>query len=118
MTGMTLKTTNKQVVEEVAYGMYVWELPDGEVLGDGEGNIMNCFVWERKDRPAAARAIAEAARGYGFPEGKAVWWSGKRQIDDEELEHQVDRAKAGLTPDPLDLAAIREDERNLGLRNG
>jgi hypothetical protein len=108
---MGFKTTNKQVVEEVDYGMYVWELPDGEFLGDGDGNIMNCFVWEKWQRHGAREAITQAAKGYGFPEGKPVWWSGKRPIDDEELEHQVDRAKAGLTPDPLDLAAIKDEER-------
>jgi hypothetical protein len=112
---MGLKTTNKEMIEDVPWGMYVWELPSGEILGDGDGNVMNVFVWERAHRPAARRALAEAAKAYGFPEGTPVWWSGVRQIDDEELEHQIDRAKKGLVPDPLDIAAINEDARGLGL---
>ena len=108
-----LKTTNKQQIEEVPWGMWVWETPDGEVLGDGDGNIMNCFVFERAHREAGKRAIEEAAKGYGFPEGKAVFWSGVRPIDDEELEHQIERAKQGLTPDPFDLGAINDEMRAL-----
>jgi hypothetical protein len=110
---MELKPTNKQVVEEVEYGMYVWQLPDGEVLGDGDGNVMNCFVWEKKDRPAARIALATAAKHYGHEEGQAVWWSGVRPINDEQLAEQIERASQGLTPDPLDIPAIRDDMRSL-----
>jgi hypothetical protein len=106
-----MKTTNKQFVEEVPWGMYVWELPSKEILGDGEGNVMNVFVWERKDRPAAKAALEAAAKAYGHPEGKAVWWSGVRQINDEELQEQVERAKQGLVPDILDIPAIKGDLR-------
>jgi hypothetical protein len=113
--GLNLKTTRKQEVEEVPYGMYVWELPTGEILGDDEGNVMNCFVWEKKDRPKAVAAIKQAAKSYGFPEGKAVWWSGRRPIDDEELERQLERAKEGFTPDPLDIAGIRAEAQELKL---
>lgn len=93
--------------------MYVWELPSGEILGDGDGNIMNCFVWERKDRSAAKDAITRAAREYGFEEGRAVWWSGQRPIDDNEYERQIERADQGLTPDPLDIASFSDDAKNL-----
>jgi hypothetical protein len=104
------------VVNEVPWGMYVWELPSGEVLGDGDGNIMNCFVWEAKDRPAAKTAITRAAKEYGFEEGTAVWWGGQRPIDDNELERQLERAEQGLTPDPLDIAAFNDDAKDLERR--
>ena len=97
------------MVEEVPYGMYVWETPDGEVLGDGDGNIMNVFCI-KGDRKAIA-ALAEAARHYGYPDGKPVWWTGKRRITDEELEEQQTREKLGLTPDPLYYGAIRDEMR-------
>lgn len=107
---MELKTTNKQVVDEYAYGMYVWQTPDGEILGDGD-NIMNVFCM-KGDRKAIA-ALTEAARGYGFPEGQPVWWPGKRRVSDEEYEHQRMREQAGLVPDPLDWRAIQEEEKAL-----
>lgn len=105
-----LRTTNREVVEEVPYGVYVWQTPDGEILGDGDGNIMNvfCLKGDRK----AIKALADAARHYGFPEGKPVWWTGKRRVTDEELEEQEQRARWGLTPDPLDFGAIRDEMRS------
>lgn len=104
------KTLNRQQVEEVPYGMYVWRLPDGEVLGDGDGNIMNVFCM-KGDRKAIA-AITDAARHYGFPEGTPEWWSGKRRITDEELEEQQMRERLGLIPDPLDIGALRDEARS------
>lgn len=104
-----LKTTGRQVVEEVPYGMYVWQTPDGEVLGDGDGNIMNVFCMKGDQK--SIRALAEAARHYGFPEGEAVWWSGKRRITDEEYEEQLARERMGLVADPLDYGAIKDEMR-------
>lgn len=110
---MSFKNTGKRLVEEVPYGMYVWECADGEILGDEEGNIMNVFCMKGDRR--AIEAITAAAKHYGFAEGKPVWWSGKRRISDEELEEQEARARLGLVPDPLDYGAIRDEQR--GLRN-
>lgn len=107
---MNLKTTNRQQVEEVPYGMYVWQTPDGEILGDGDGNVMNVFCMKGDRR--AIQALTDAARSYGYPEGKPVWWSGKRPITDEELEEQEQRARWGLTPDPLDYGALLDEERS------
>lgn len=115
--GFNLKTTNRQQVEEVPYGMYVWEITDEDgqkvVLGDGDGNVMNVFCM-KGDRRALA-ALADAAKHYGYPDGRAVWWSGKRRVTDEELEEQQTREKLGLIPDPLDYGAIRDEMR---ARNG
>lgn len=110
MENKGFRTTNRQMIEEVPYGMYVWQTPDGEVLGDGDGNVMNVFCM-KGDRKAIA-ALADAARYYGFPEGKAVWWSGKRRVTDDELAEQEMRERLGLTPDPLDYGAIRDELRS------
>lgn len=108
--GLKLTTTGRRQVEEVSYGMYVWRTPDGEVLGDGEGNIMNVFC--TKGDQKAIRAITEAARSYGFEEGQAEWWTGKRPISDEEYEEQLARQAMGLVADPLDIGAIRDEMRS------
>lgn len=108
MTNEGFRTTNRQAVEEVPYGMYVWQTPDGEVLGDGDGNVMNVFCM-KGDRKAI-NALADAARHYGYAEGTPVWWSGKRRINDEELEEQEVRERMGLVPDPLDYAAIKDEQ--------
>lgn len=113
---MSIKTTNKSFVKEVPWGVYVWQLPTGEFLADEEGNFMLVFCQEG-DRNAI-KAITDAAKSFGFPEGQAVYWSGKRPITDEEYEHQLARAKAGLVPDPLDIGAIRDEERAMRQQNG
>lgn len=114
---MSLKTTNRQVIKEVPWGVYVWQCPDGEFLGDDEGNFLLTDVVE-EGNPAAIKAITDAARHYGFPDGKPVYWSGKRPISDEEYERQLARAEAGLVPDPFDIGAIRDEERGLRAENG
>lgn len=107
---MKIETTNKQVIEDVPYGCYVWQCPDGEFLGDGEHFML---VFATKGDTTAIKAIADAARHYGYPEGKAVWWSGVRPVSDEEYESQLSRAEQGLIPDPLDIAAIKEEAESL-----
>lgn len=110
-----MKTTNRQIIKEVSWGVYVWQLPTGEFLADEEGNFMLVFC-EEGNRQAIA-ALTDAAKHYGYPEGKAVYWSGKRPISDEEYEHQLARAAAGLVPDPLDIGAIRDEERALRIEH-
>lgn len=106
-----LKTTNREEVEEVPYGMYVWQNPDGDVFGDDDGNVMNVFCM-KGDRKAI-EALRQAARDHGAGEGKPVWWSGKRRISDDELEEQQYREAMGLVPDPLDYGAIKDEMRSL-----
>lgn len=115
-----MKTTGRQVIQEVPYGMLVWQTPDGEFLTDDDGNFMHVFCsnQDRKILAAAIKALRDAARAVGEPDGKVVFWAGRRPIDDEELANQLDRAANGLVPDPLDIAAIRDEARALRQQNG
>lgn len=90
--------------------MWVWQCPDGEFLGDDEGNFMYIFG-TRENAHIIVPKLAAAAKFYGYPEGKAVFWSGKRPITDEELEEQITREKLGLVPDPLDMGALMDEAR-------
>lgn len=104
---MSFKNTGKQLIEEVPYGMYVWETTrDGEtwIVQDDDANVMNVFAM-KGDREAI-RAITEAAAYYGFPHGRAVFWSGRRRITDEELDEQLLRQQWGLEPDPQNYPAL------------
>lgn len=113
-----IKNVRKQIVDEVDYGMLVWQCADGEFLADDDNNFMHVFLWNTDPAlyAAAEKALKDAATFFGYPEGKAVFWRGKRPVTDEELAHQLERAEQGLTPDPFDLAAIREEERDLKRR--
>lgn len=110
-----MKTTNRQKIREVPWGMLVWELPSGEVLGNENGDIMHVFCTDTDPvrMQESEKALTDAARHYGFADGRAVFWSGKRPISDEELENQLARARAGLVPDPLDISAIKEEQEAL-----
>ena len=108
-SGFSLRTTNRQEVEEVPYGMYVWVSPEGDVFTDDDNNVMNVFCM-KGDRQAI-QALVEAARHYGAGPGKPMWWSGKRRITDEELQEQMTRERLGLEPDPLNPAALRDEAR-------
>ena len=109
-------TTNRQFVEEEPWGMYVFKCNDGEVLGDGDGNVMYAFGF--KNDPTKKKAVADAARHYGFgpDEGEVVYLPGRRPIGDEELAEQEFRMRMGLVPDPLDYGAMMDEMR--GRKNG
>lgn len=107
---MQLKTTNKEVVEEVPYGMYVWKCADGEYAGDSDGNIMNVFCL--KSNYAARNALIQAAKHYGVYDGGSIeWWPGRRRITDEELAEQEMRAASGMVADPYDLPSLIDADR-------
>lgn len=113
---MKFNTKRVQAVDDgIPYGCYVWRCPDGEFLGDGDGNLMLIFGM-RNDR-TKVKAIAEAASHYGFEEGDPVFLAGRRPVTDEEYQEQLQRQALGLTPDPYDLAAIR-DELKADKQNG
>lgn len=110
MSEKKMRTTNREAVEEVPWGMYVWVLPDGSTLADDDDNVMNVFCM--KGNQKAQKVLAEAAAYYGYPEGRAVWKSGARRITDEELAEQQMRERWGLIPDPLDYGAIMDELRH------
>lgn len=107
---MKLTPTGKQVIRETGYGCWVWECPDGEVVGDGEQFML---VFGTDSDQAAIKAITDAARSYGYPEGKPVFWPDVRPVTDEEYESQMSRAEEGLVPDPFDMSAINEEMQAL-----
>lgn len=113
---MGFKNVGKEIVEEVPYGLYVWVTEEDWVVQDDDGNVMNVFAI-KGDR-AAMDAIRQAAVYYGFPDGKPVFWSGRRRIDDEELENQQQRQRWGLEPDPLNYAALVDEVKEKHSNNG
>lgn len=109
---MKMKLTNKQIVEDpnVKHGLWVWVMPNGQVCTDENYNILNTIGY--KGDTTAAFALAKTIRSFGITEGRPVFMEGQRRIDDEEYERQKFRMKMGLTPDPEDYGAIRDDLTN------
>lgn len=101
-------------VEETRLGVYVWEMPDGKWVGDDQGNYLSVQAFKNDQKKIAM--LSEVVRGYGILEGKAVFLSGRRKINDEEYEYQKQRLAWGLVPDELDIGVYKEETRGFNKR--
>lgn len=97
-------------IEEVNYGLYVWQMPDGGFVCDEDGNYMNIAAIKGDIRKI--NALKQFAKDWGVEDGQPVWMSGHRQVTDDEYEEQKQRLEWGLVPDELDVPAIKEDLNN------
>lgn len=113
---MKIKTLNKQEVKEVPWGVYLWRMPDGRFVGDDAGHFLMIQSMEGDNQKM--QMLADAARNCGVDEGAPCFFRGNRIVSDEEYEEQKQRLKWGLTPDPLDIAAAKDDMKNASNRRG
>ena len=102
-----MKTIGRKVVDELPFGVYVWQMPDGRWVGDDQGNFL-CIASERGDQKRIAELTA-AVRSYGVEEGAPHFLAGHRKINDEQYEEQKQRMKWGLVPDPDDIGALVDE---------
>lgn len=98
--------TKVQVIQEnfSNFGTYVWHKPNGKAFTDGDGNALS--IESMKDDQSRITELENAARYFGQPEGKAVFYPNMRKISDEEHSEQVDRMSQGLIPNMNDLGAV------------
>lgn len=106
------QTGVKMLDEETTLGIYVWEMPDGRWIGDDDGNFLS--ITSKKGNKSRIDLLADAVRGYGITEGKPLFLSGRRKIDDEEFEYQKQRLDWGLVPDPLDIGNYKDEMKKFG----
>jgi len=104
-----MKLTNKSIVEEFAWGVYVLQMPTGEVVADADDNFL-CIESAKGDLRRISK-LMDAARHYGVGNATPVFLSGRRQISEQEFIEQVDRAEAGLVADPNDPGVILDGLR-------
>jgi hypothetical protein len=102
------------IVEESTMGLYVWLTEDGQIVGDDDGNYLN--IQSMKGDERNIEILRNTARDFGVEGGKPQFLSGYRRVTDEEYEWQKKRMDLGLIPDELDLAAFREEQKNLEVR--
>ena len=113
-----MKTRNMRIteVEEVPYGVYVWQMPNGALVTNEDGDYL-CINAVKGDIKKI-KALRDAAKYWGIEEGQPMWMSGHRKISQEEYEYQKQRLELGLVPDEYDLPALKEDieqKRKMGL---
>ena len=107
---MQITSKGATEVKEVSYGVYLWQMPNGSFVSDGEGHYLMIQAMEGdQDRLSA---LAKAARDCGVDEGMPCFFRGNRIVSDEEYEYQKQRLDWGLTPDPLDVSAAKDDLRH------
>jgi hypothetical protein len=102
-----MKNFRMRKVDESSFGLYVWKLPTGEILGDEDGNILN--VPSEQYNLGRIKILRDAATHYGYPEGEPLFMSGRRRVTDEEEEEQIERMKEGKTPDIYDAPALLDE---------
>ena len=93
-------------VEEVNYGLYLWQMPDDSIVMDENGGYLS--IPSRRGDIVQIKKLKEVAKHYGLDEGKPIFFSGHRQVTDEEFEEQKARSDLGLVPDPQDMPAMME----------
>jgi len=93
-------------VEEVNWGMYMWQMPDESLVMDEEGGYLS--IQSVKGDIRQIKKLKDAAKHFGLDEGKPIFFSGHRPVTDDELAEQRSRLDLGLVPDPQDLPAMME----------
>jgi hypothetical protein len=94
-------------VEEVLYGTYIWQTPEGKLVSDEDGNFM--CIYAIKGDVKKITELRNFAKSYGVEEGEPVWFSGHRPVSQEEYENQKQRMDWGLVADEWDIPALKED---------
>lgn len=93
------------------WGLYFWQLPDGHLFHDGEGNFLN--IPSMKNDIGKMAELRKAAAHYGQPDGNPWFYAGVQRATDESYSEQLDRMKNGLIPNLNDLGAVYDAKRGL-----
>lgn len=104
-----------QVIKEEfsSFGTYVWMKPNGKPFMDADKNVLS--IEGMKDDKSKIKELADAAKYWGQPEGRAVFYPNMKKISDEEHSEQVDRMNQGLIPSMNDLGAVIAAKKTLEL---
>jgi len=93
-------------VEEVNWGLYMWQMEDESLVMDDAGGYL--CVPSLKGDIKQIKKLKEVAKHYGLSEGKPIFFAGHRTVTDDELEEQKTRSNMGLIPDTQDMPAMME----------
>lgn len=101
----------KFVSDGLEWGLYVWQMEDGNVLGDRDGNVLN-VPSVRGDLMKMAK-LSNAVKGLGIVGGQPLFLEGQRRVSEGEWEDQMARLMDGYTPDPYDVGALRDEAKRI-----
>jgi len=86
----------KTKVRESDIGVYIWELPNGSILANTDGEILNVpSVFGDITKMAE---LQRAATHFGYPEGRAVFEEVHRCTEQEYQDQMQQLIEHGTTP--------------------
>lgn len=104
-----MNSTNRAIVDDVDYGVYIWRDEKGRAVVDADYNYM--LIPSKKGDLRKIALLREAAAAHGITTGGPEFCAGSRPISDAEWEHQKAREAAGLVPDEYDLGNLIDEYR-------
>jgi hypothetical protein len=87
------KNRSKIVDTGENWGVLVWQLPDGKILGNGHGDVLSMEA-ERGDL-RAVKEMQQAAAYYGYPEGQTLFMPGRKKLTQSEWEDSMAMMRDG-----------------------
>jgi hypothetical protein len=100
---MTIKRT---IIPESKFGVYVWEMPDGRVVANEQGDYFNIPA-KFGDQKRIAQ-MRDAVKDFGITTGKVKFMSGRRRVSESEYEDQLERLLDNKVADPYDPGQFKE----------
>lgn len=96
----------KVVESDSDFGIYVWQLDDGGVFGDGQGNILN--VPGYRFDISKMNAIREVAMADGAGSGSPRFLAGVQRVSEMRYSEEKGRMAEGYIPSETDIGAWKD----------
>lgn len=95
-----VKNVRRTVEQETEYGVYVWKMPDGRYLSDGEDRLLS--INSRQHDFARMAKLQQVVRSFGIDEGEPHYLADRYKVTDGEWESMRERMEDGWMADPAD----------------
>jgi len=105
--GKVVNRRRRTVSDGFEWGVYAWRMPDGKVLGDADGNMLNVpsIRGDVQKMAAISRFVKEQLNIQG---GEPYFMEGVMRLSEMEYEDQFAQMLDGKTP-TLDLGSVKDD---------
>jgi len=105
MPGVTHR--RRRVSDGITVGLYTWQMPDGKILGDGDGNVLS--VASRLGDISKMNAIrAYVYHELGIKQGSPHFLEGAVKLTEGENDEQIAQMINGEVP-MYDLGSLKDD---------
>lgn len=108
--GQVLNHRRRVVRDDVFdWGVYAWRMPDGKVLGNDQGDMLN--IPSMKGDITKQRMLQNYVNHeLGIFKGEPYFMEGVMRLTEDEHQDQMQQMLEGKTPD-LDIATLADDAR-------